>query len=168
MTMRLSDKTKLQIVCLAYNQAEFIRDTLDGFVMQKTNFPFEALIGDDCSTDGTSEIIAEYAVKYPNIIKHIKRKKNMGAQANSYDLLKSVTADYLALCEGDDYWTNPNKLQIQVDFLEKNRQLNGCFHKTQILKEPSVIHWNTDFAFPKDKYGNQYWPTNLKKQTSSI
>lgn len=164
MNTNLFKNIKLQIVCLAYNQAEFIRDALDGFVMQKTNFPFEVLIGDDCSTDGTSEIIAEYAQKYPHIIKHFKRKKNMGSQQNSFDLLKHVDADYLALCEGDDYWTDENKLQLQVDLLENNRQLNGCFHKAEIIKEKNVTSWNSDKYFPKDENGRQFWPTNLKKE----
>ncbi len=163
--MNSSKNIKLEVVCLAYNQVEFIRDALDGFVMQKTDFPFQVLIGDDCSTDGTSEIIAEYAKKYPDIIKHFRREQNIGAQANSYDLLTRVDADYLALCEGDDYWINPNKLQIQVDLLEKNKHLNGCFHKTEIKKENNVLFWNSDKYFPKDKDGKQYWPSNLKKKT---
>lgn len=165
MPTNLSKSIKVQVVCLAYNQVEFIKDALDGFIMQKTNFPFEVLVGDDCSTDGTSEIIAEYARKYPNIITHIKREKNMGAQANSFDLLARVDADYLALCEGDDYWTNPNKLQIQIDLLEKNKHLNGCFHKTEIIKEENVKFWNADEYFPKDKDGRQYWPSSLRKKT---
>lgn len=165
MTTNLSKNIKVQVVCLAYNQVEFIRDALNGFVMQKTNFPFEVLVGDDCSTDGTSEIIAEYAKKYPHIITHIRRPQNMGAQENSFDLLNRVDADYLALCEGDDYWTSPNKLQMQVDLLEKNKHLNGCFHKTEIKKEKNVVYWNADKYFPKDNDGKQYWPSNLKKKT---
>lgn len=163
MSTALSKEIKVQVICCVFNQVEFIKDALNGFVKQKTNFPFEVLVGDDCSTDGTSDIIAEYAMKYPNIIKHIKRNKNLGAQANSFDLLTRVNADYLALCEGDDYWIDENKLQNQVDFLEKNKHLNGVFCKTQILKEPEVMHWNSDFYFPKDEKGNQYWPSNLKK-----
>lgn len=160
MTTSLSKNKKVQVVCLAYNQVEFIRDALNGFVMQKTNFPFEVLVGDDCSTDGTSEIIAEYAKKYPHIITHIRREQNMGAQENSFDLLNRVDADYLALCEGDDYWTNPNKLQMQVDLLEKNKHLNGCFHNV-LIKKFRVKKWYGDIAHKKNFFGRQFWPNGL-------
>ena len=153
---------KCQVLCCTYNHKNFIKDALDGFIMQKTNFPFEVLVGDDCSTDGTSDIVAEYAQKYPEIIKHIKREKNLGGQENSFDLLRKIDADYLALCEGDDYWTDPNKLQKQIDFLESNKQLNGCFHNAEIIKEPGVKSWNFDFNFPPDENGKQDFKSNKK------
>ncbi len=161
MTKNTTKSVKLQVVCCTYNHEKYIKDALDGFVMQKTNFPFEVLVGDDCSADKTSEIVAEYAKKYPDIIKHIKRKKNMGAQPNSVDLLERIDADYVALCEGDDYWTDENKLQKQVDFLEKNKHLNGCFHNAEILKEPGVRAWNSDFWFRPNKNGKQFWPGSI-------
>ena len=154
-------KPKLQVVCLTYNHEKYIRQALDGFVMQKTNFPFEVLIGDDASTDNTPKIIREYAKKYPNIIKPVLRKKNIGAQANSFDLLQMVNAQYLALCEGDDYWTDENKLQIQVDFLDSHPGCNGCWHNAEIKKEPNVMSWNSDFFFPADKHGYRYWPNTM-------
>ena len=154
----MTEKIKLQVVCITYNQAKFIKDALDGFVMQKTNFPFEVLVGDDCSTDGTSDIIAEYAKKYPNIIKHIRHEHNMGGQKNSIDIMKRVTAPYMALCEGDDYWTDPNKLQMQVDILENNKHLNGCFHRAEIRKEPNVKYWYSDSELKPDKQGRIFWP----------
>lgn len=152
---------KLQVVCLTYNHEKYIRQALDGFVMQKTSFPFEVLIGDDASTDKTPEIIQEYAKRYPDIIKPFLRKKNLGAQQNSLDLLRRVNAEYLALCEGDDYWTDPQKLQIQVDFLDKHINYNGCWHNAEIVKESNVKEWNTDFYFPADKRGHQYWPNSI-------
>lgn len=159
--MQNSKKLKLQVVCLTYNHEKFIRDALNGFVMQKTKFPFEVLIGDDASTDGTADIIREYAEKYPDIIKPILRKKNIGAQENSVDLLKRVNAQYLALCEGDDYWTNPYKLQTQVDYLDAHPECNGCWHNAEIKKEPDVTKWNSDFFFPADKHGKQFWPNSI-------
>lgn len=154
----MTNNVKLQVVCITYNQANFIKDALDGFVMQKTDFRFEVLVGDDCSTDGTSEIIAKYAEKYPDIIKHIRHEKNMGGQKNSINIMKRVTAPYMALCEGDDYWTDPNKLQIQVDILEKNKHLNGCFHRAEVRKEPNVKYWYSDSEFKPDSQGKIYWP----------
>lgn len=124
---------KVQIICVTYNQKDFIKEALDSFLMQNTNFKFEVLVGDDCSTDGTSEIIASYAQKYPNIIKHIKRHSNMGCLANFMDLCESAEAKYVAFCDGDDYWTDANKLQKQFDFMEANEDVNICAHKTKIL-----------------------------------
>ena len=125
----MDDEVRVQVICVTYNQKDYIREALDSFLMQKTNFKYEVLVGDDCSTDGTSEIVAEYASKYPNIIKHIHRETNMGCLANFMDLCESATAKYVAFCDGDDYWTNENKLQIQYDFMEKNEDVNVCAHR---------------------------------------
>lgn len=155
-------KVKLQVICCTYNHVNYIEEALKGFVSQKTNFPFEVLVGDDCSTDGTSEIVARYAQKYPNIIKHIRRVKNMGAQKNSVDLLERIDAEYMALCEGDDYWIDENKLQKQVDFLDQNKHINGCFHNAEIRKEAGVKYYNADFWFRPDETGRQYWPNGIE------
>lgn len=111
------------IRCLAYNHEPYIRQCLDGFVMQKTNFRFEAIVHDDASTDGTVAIIKEYAEKYPDIIKPIFESENRyskrdGSLRRIMD--EHMHGKYIALCEGDDYWIDPYKLQKQVDFLEKN------------------------------------------------
>ncbi len=121
--------------------------------MQKTNFEFEVLVGDDCSTDGTSEIVSQYSKKYPDIIKHIRRQQNMGCLANFMDLCEKASAKYVAFCDGDDYWTDENKLQKQYDFMEKNEDVNICAHKVLVkcqencsnflyyanLKEPFIL-----------------------------
>lgn len=114
------------IHCMAYNQAKYIREALDGFVMQKTNFPFVAFVHDDASTDGTDEIIREYAEKYPNIIKPIFETENQYSKPGKpirrimQQAIDATGAKYVAYCEGDDYWIDPLKLQKQVEFLEKN------------------------------------------------
>jgi glycosyltransferase involved in cell wall biosynthesis len=126
---------KVSIVTITYNQENYIREALESFVIQKTNFPFEVIIADDCSTDDTVRIIEEYAEKYPTIIKPILRKKNIGAVANSIESLKAAKGHYIALCEGDDYWTDESKLQKQVDFLEANKKYDVCFHKTRVIFE---------------------------------
>lgn len=116
----------LAIQCMAYNHEPYIRQCLDGFVMQKTTFPFIAIVHDDASTDKTPEIIREYAKKYPNIIKPIFESENQYSKHDGTIRRKMNSAipesvRYIALCEGDDYWIDPQKLQKQVDFLEKNQ-----------------------------------------------
>lgn len=128
----------LTIICTAYNHEKFIKQTLDGFVMQKTNFKFEVLIHDDASTDKTAEIIKEYQEKYPDIIKPIFQTENQFSQG--IPILKKyvypqVKGKYVALCEGDDYWIDQNKLQKQVDFLETNPEYSVCFHPVKFIYE---------------------------------
>ncbi len=114
------------IQCITFNHEPYIRDALEGFVMQKTNFPFVAIVHDDASTDGTAAIIREYAEKYPDIIKPIYETENQYSKKDgSLDCImdkacKETGAKYIAICEGDDYWTDPLKLLKQVDFLESH------------------------------------------------
>lgn len=117
----------VSIRCLTYNQVDYIRQCLDGFVMQKTNFRFEAIVHDDASTDGTKEIVMDYAEKYPDIIKPIFEEENQYSKDFSViDTLvrRACTGKYLAFCEGDDYWTDPYKLQKQIDILESNPSIS--------------------------------------------
>ncbi|MBN1186218.1 MAG: glycosyltransferase [Bacteroidales bacterium] len=113
----------VSICCLTYNHEPYIRQCIEGFRMQITNFPIEILIHDDASTDGTAKIIMEYEKKYPDIIKPIYQKENQYSQLRTisatYQFPRAL-GKYIAICEGDDYWTDPYKLQIQVDFLEEN------------------------------------------------
>jgi len=116
-----SETPLVSIWSITYNHVKFIKDCLEGVLSQKTNFKYELIIGDDASTDGTSEILREYAAKYPEIIKPIIHKSNVGVYKNSFEtVLPRLTGKYIAICEGDDYWTDPYKLQKQVDFLEAN------------------------------------------------
>lgn len=125
----------VSICCLTYNHESYIRQCLDGFVMQKANFPIEILIHDDASTDGTQDIIREYEVKYPNIIKPIYQKENQYSKGVKVSLVYNyprAKGKYIALCEGDDYWTDPYKLQKQVDFLESHPDYVMCSHDVDI------------------------------------
>ena len=113
-------KPMVSVFCTAYNHEAYIRDALEGFVSQQTNFPFEVLIHDDASTDGTANIIREYAQKYPNIIRPVYQTQNQYSQ--KVPIIKTflgpiAQGKYIAYCEGDDYWCDPLKLQRQVDFL---------------------------------------------------
>lgn len=129
--MRNNDQSPIvvSIVSLAYNHAKYIRQCLDGFIMQKTTFAFEVLIHDDASTDGTADIIREYELKYPNIIKPIYQTENQyqkGVAIGATYLYPRVQGKYIAECEGDDYWTDPLKLQKQIDLLEKHPECSFC------------------------------------------
>ena len=122
---------KVTVRCITYNQNDYIRQCLDGFVMQRTNFRFEAIVHDDASTDGTDEIVREYAEKYPDIVKPIFETEN---QYSKHDgslgrIMNAHTrGQYVAFCEGDDYWTDPLKLQKQADFLDANPQCSLTYH----------------------------------------
>lgn len=131
--MQEESKNELMVTirCLAYNHEPYIRQCLDGFVMQRTNFRFEAIVHDDASTDGTATIIREYAEKYPDIIKPIFETENQYSKRDGSIrriMNEHTHGKYIAFCEGDDYWIDPLKLQKQVDFLENNINCSLCFH----------------------------------------
>jgi len=128
----------LSICCITYNHAKFIRQCLDGFVKQKTNFAIEVLIHDDASTDGTADIIRKYEQNYPEIIKPIYQTENQyskGVPISRRYIFPKIKGKYIALCEGDDYWIDENKLQKQVDFLEENEGFSICFHPVKVYNE---------------------------------
>ena len=130
---------RVSVLCMVYNHELFLRQCLDGFVMQKTNFPFEAIVHDDASTDGSAAIIREYAEKYPDIIKPIYESENQfskqdGSLERIMDDAMHPDTKYIAICEGDDYWTDPEKLQLQVDFLENHPDYTMCFHRANTIE----------------------------------
>jgi glycosyltransferase involved in cell wall biosynthesis len=133
-------------VCVqTFQHKNYIKTCLDSILMQQTNFPFEILLGEDESTDGTREICIEYAENFPDKVRlflhHRENKIKIGGQPTGrfnfvYNLYSSK-GKYIALCEGDDYWTDPLKLQKQVDFLKKNEDVNLCFHRANLLQNKS-------------------------------
>lgn len=135
--MYQEQKIIVSICCITYNHVSYIKQCLDGFLMQKTDFPVEIIINDDASNDGTTEIIREYVQKYPDLIHPVYQEKNLYSQGVRGMLQKfvfpKVKGKYIALCEGDDYWTNPYKLQQQVDFMEANPDCSLCFHPVSFL-----------------------------------
>lgn len=159
----------VSIQCTAYNHEKFIRETLEGFVMQKTNFRFEAIVHDDASTDGTADIIREFAEKYPDIIKPIYETENQYSKNDgtlTRIMYKACKGKYIAICEGDDYWTDPYKLQKQVDFLETHPDYVMCSHSynTYIEEyksfEPAYyneedITYNLDMFISREKWLTQ-------------
>jgi glycosyltransferase involved in cell wall biosynthesis len=130
----------VSISCITYNHAPYIRDAIEGFLMQKTNFPFEILIHDDASTDGTSDIIRKYEQKYSDLIFPVYQKENQyskGILLCEFNL-KRARGKYIALCEGDDYWTDPLKLQKQVDFMDANPDYVMCYHSYKVRKDDKI------------------------------
>jgi glycosyltransferase involved in cell wall biosynthesis len=110
----------VSVLLLTYNHQKYIAEAIQSVVNQKTNFDYEILIGDDCSTDGTCEIVNSFISKNPNLIKAIRSENNVGAIRNEKRLMDASKGKYIAFLEGDDYWTDPLKLQKQVDFLDAN------------------------------------------------
>ena len=132
----------VSIVCITYNHEPYLRQTLDSFLMQKTSFAYEIVLAEDCSTDGTRKICKEYAAKYPEKIHYIYRDHNVGYNENEYEAMCAAKGKYIAYCEGDDYWTIPDKLQKQVDFLETHPDYSVCWHR--------CIHHNVTTGMDRD------------------
>lgn len=145
-------KFKVCVYCTAYNHEKYIRKTLEGFVNQKTDFDFYCIVHDDASTDNTASIIREYESKYPNLIKGIYQKENQySKKINIVERFISpkVDSDYVAICEGDDYWIDNLKLQRQVDALESHKDCYMCVHKTREVYEDERA---TGITYPKENY----------------
>lgn len=133
----MNNDIMVSIICNTYNHELYIKDALESFVNQKTNFKFEVLVHDDASTDKTADIIREYEEKYPEIIKPIYQTENQHSKPGGNirnRQLDRAEGKYIALCEGDDYWTDENKLQRQVDFLENNPEYSLCVHSAIYVK----------------------------------
>ncbi len=123
-------RKKVSCHIITYNQKNFISKCIDGVLMQQTNFSFELIIGDDNSTDGTREILIQYQKKFPKTITlNLRSKRGTGipGKENFVSTLEMCKGEYISLCDGDDYWTDPLKLQKQVDFLENNTDYSICF-----------------------------------------
>lgn len=124
----------VSIGCITYNHENYIADAIEGFIKQKTNFKLEIIINDDASTDKTPNIIRSYEKKYPNIIRAIYQVENQFSKGKDVDyefIQKTAKGKYIAMCEGDDYWTDPNKLQKQVNYMENHPECSMCFHAAQ-------------------------------------
>jgi glycosyltransferase involved in cell wall biosynthesis len=132
----------VSVCCTCYNHEKYIRSTMEGFLMQKTTFPLEIIVFDDASTDNSQQIILEYAAKRPDLFRLFLQKNNLWQNkkiSGTFTIsFPNALGKYIAWCEGDDYWTDPLKLQKQVDFLEQNPDFSICFHKVQLLKENSL------------------------------
>ena len=157
----------LSVFLVTYNHEAFIAQAIEGILKQKTNFSYDIIIGEDCSTDNTRAIIRIFEQKYPNIIKPIYYEKNVGMIQNCVEVLKQCKGKYVAFLDGDDYWTDINKLQKQVDFLEVNIDYSICCHDVKSLinnKLRPTYHWNLPETTDQDyllKHGNQLIPLSV-------
>ncbi len=134
-------KPIVSICSTTYNHEKYIAQALDGFLMQETDFPFEILVRDDCSTDKTALIVKEYAEKYPALIKPMYEKENTYSKGvrPMATVMKKAIGQYIALCEGDDYWMDPKKLQVQKDFLENNKEYSLCYTAATVISDNGDI-----------------------------
>lgn len=134
----ISETPIVSVCMITYNQASYICEAIEGVLMQKTNYPFELIISDDCSQDETRSICIDYEKRYPDKVKLFFPKQNLGISENFYSTLFNATGKYIAFCEGDDYWIDPCKIQHQVDFLESNLDV-GC-----VYTDFNMYHQQTD------------------------
>lgn len=154
---------------LVYNHERFLRQALESVLMQQTNFDYELIIGEDCSTDHSKSIIEEYNKKYQGKMHVIYRETNIGAAKNLIDCLLKCSGEYIAFLEGDDYWTDNHKLQKMVDYLEKNPQYSAAAHNYKIVDSLNrFIHnglkYDTIYEFDKKELENYRLPS----QTSAL
>jgi len=161
----------VSISMLVYNHEKWLDKAIQSVLMQKTNFRYELLIAEDCSTDGSREIVINYQKKYPDIIRATLNSVNLGMYRNGRQNQMNAKGKYYAILEGDDYWTDPNKLQIQIDFLETHLEYSGCYHSVQYVDENErPIDIDTTDLFDEDSdVDKDIWPSlPLPGQTGSI
>lgn len=164
------EEPKVSILCPTFNHGEYIHQALEGFLLQETKFPFQIVVHDDASSDNTAKVIRDYASRYPKIIKPIIQKENLvsrGISRTPY-VEPLLTGKFIALCEGDDYWIDPKKLQKQVDFMEKDPSISMSFHPANVIFTglsgktsvrnvfPHETSFSLDYALI---YGGGFYPT---------
>jgi len=164
-------KPKLSVILITYNHEKYIRKAVESILSQETDFPFEILIGEDCSPDQTGQIVREYKKQYPDKIRIMYREKNTGRPTlNVYETTMQAKGDYLAYLEGDDYWTDTHKLQKQVDFLEAHPEYIACTHgmklidedgddipKEELPSQASLYDWSGEYTI-EDFKEKDHWP----------
>lgn len=147
----MAERVMVSIICNAYNHGKYIKEALDSFVMQETEFTYEILVHDDASTDNTADIIKEYETKYPNIVKPIYQRENQYSKDKSFFekyQFSRVKGKYIAFCEGDDYWTDRYKLQKQFEAMEEHPEVDMCAHAAYKVSDGKII----GKVAPKDHY----------------
>jgi len=129
---------KVSVAIITYNHEEFIANALDSALMQETDFVYEIVVGEDCSSDNTRNIVIGYQKRYPDKIRLLLNERNLGAHRNCEQVLSACKGKYIANLDGDDYWTSPAKLQKQVDFLDNHPECSMCFHNVlEVFKDGS-------------------------------
>lgn len=165
-----TDNVAVSVLMTAFNHEKYIAMAIDSVLAQQVDFRYEILIGDDASTDKTPYIIREYAERYPDIIRFVKRSKNIGATRNSYELNLMCRGDYIAPLEADDYWIDNQKLQKQKDFLDAHPEHLGCSAGIVYISKDGAIlpHYKLDWYTPKECFSiKDYDGFHLPGQTSA-
>ena len=159
----------VSVCMITYNHEKYIKEAIEGVLMQQCNFDLELVIANDCSTDQTDDVIQDVLNHHPkaSLIKYFKHNRNKGMMPNFIWALNQCKGKYIALCDGDDYWVDNRKIQIQVNFLEKNIDYISCFHNAYILREHSntdtFVDWNNDKLVQKEEIivkGGGIYPTS--------
>jgi glycosyltransferase involved in cell wall biosynthesis len=158
----------VSVVVITYNQERYIRQTLDGIFMQETSFEYEVIVGEDCSPDGTRGILLEYKERHPEALHLILQEKNVGMNKNAEAVWRRCRGKYIAYCEGDDYWTDPLKLQKQVDFLENNPGYSGICHKHMVEYADGNVVSMPDRLTVRDYTMEHYMRGMLPGQTATV
>lgn len=174
--MTEKETPKVSVCMITYNHEPYIAQAIEGVLMQETDFPYELVIGEDCSTDNTRKICEEYAIRYPDKIRLFAREQNLGISRNFIETLKACNGEYIALCEGDDYWISSNKLAAQVRFLDLNPDFSGVTHSAFLLKEcgeisqNQIIGYDRDCLYPEDILGgiNMITASHLFRNSSAL
>lgn len=148
----MNSEIMVSILCMTYNHKDYIEKTLDGFIRQKCSFDYEILVHDDASTDNTQEILKKYEMLYPNKIKVVYQKENQYSKGiiGNQILMQMSKGKYIALCEGDDYWNDSNKLERQINFLEQHKDYSACVHAGYYAYEDGIIKRKMFRAFHND------------------
>lgn len=157
----------VSIFCITYNHSKFIAKAIEGFLMQQCNFKIEIIIGDDCSDDGTTQIVDSYVAKYPQI-KRLVAPQNIGPIQNMIRVALAAKGKYVATCDGDDYWTDPHKLQKQIDFLENNPDYVICTHYTRKINADDTEVTFLDFKPKPLSYSFNDLIVNKQAHTNTV
>lgn len=142
---------RVSIAMITYNHERFIEKALDSVIMQKTNFAYQVVIGEDCSTDKTRKIVLDYQKRYPDKILVLLNERNLGMHKNSTRVLKACKGRYVAYLEGDDYWASPDKLQKQVDYMDSHPECSMSFHDVSVVYDYGTS--GGPFLAPQDRSG---------------
>ena len=144
---------KVSVLVITYNHEKFIAQALDSVLMQETDFIYEIIVGEDCSSDQTRKIVLAYGEKYPDKVRLLLPEQNLGMMYNFITTYRACRGQYIAILEGDDYWTSDRKLQKQVDFLDSHQDCTACFHNVNVVyesdskKKPSVSSSQVEAIF---------------------
>lgn len=167
-------KPLISIAIITYNQENFISQTLDSILNQKHDFPYEIVIGEDCSTDNTKSVIEKYVKQYPDIIKPIYNNPNLGLIKNFFNVLENCSGKYIMECAGDDYWL-PGKIQTQIKYMEKHPKVGMCYGKAKSFYQDKGIFSKKSFGGKKTKFDELFLGNSIpaltvcyKKELASI